>query len=155
MVNRVARTILDLPEQVRMGDVEASLRRAGLWDNLFGATAGDQTVLTRPVTLRDEGLYQVELLRVPDSQRLLVGSLLRFHDASAMELAKENVRLNGLDPERAEFVSKDVKAFLRGHDGPPFDQWAFLTHRRVYHELVVVSIANKNKYFPSFKPFLH
>ena len=44
-------------------------------------------------------------------------------DASepALELARENVRINGLDEGRCEFVCSDVKEYLRGYASEPYD----------------------------------
>ena len=88
ILNRAASLTLDLPEHPRLVDVEARLRQVSLWGNLFGPATGDQIFLTRPVTLQDGRPYQVELLRVRDEQRLLVGSLLRLHDVGTAEQAR-------------------------------------------------------------------
>jgi 23S rRNA (cytosine1962-C5)-methyltransferase len=61
---------------------------------------------------------------------------------SALELAKENVTLNGLDPARCEFVCDDVKRFLRDIEKAQFDVIildppAFIKDRRKKKEGVI------------------
>jgi 23S rRNA (cytosine1962-C5)-methyltransferase len=55
--------------------------------------------------------------------------------ASALELAKENVKLNSFDLSRCEFVTEDVKQYLRklkrgSHDIIVLDPPAFIKDRR-------------------------
>ncbi len=60
---------------------------------------------------------------------------------SALELAKENVTLNGLDPERCEFVCDDVKSYLRNieeqFDVVILDPPAFIKDRRKKKEGII------------------
>lgn len=41
--------------------------------------------------------------------------------APALELARENVKLNNLDPEKCEFISDDVKNYMKEVTGEAFD----------------------------------
>ncbi len=56
----------------------------------------------------------------------------------AVDLARENIAINGLDPSRCEFVCEDVKKFLRDtgetFDAVILDPPAFIKDRRKKHE---------------------
>lgn len=58
--------------------------------------------------------------------------------ASALEIAKENIKLNGFDVERCTFICDDVKKYLRdtteGFDAIVLDPPAFIKDRRKKHE---------------------
>jgi 23S rRNA (cytosine1962-C5)-methyltransferase len=60
---------------------------------------------------------------------------------AALDMAKENVRLNGFDGARCSYVSDDVKRYLRGceesFDAIVLDPPAFIKDRRKKHEGII------------------